>query len=307
VTLSGSVEPRPEELLMFRDRLHVGIVLLVCLFAFGCASQRWVRSEFESNDTIEVFLEHRVDEDTTVAEGFAHPTAIDENLLRTILAGLLYEETRFLWKKAVEPVFAPEEVTALAATLRRALALATSDQRVFFISHDRCGGVLFSRPRLTRGVAFVGDDARLNLAFSEINEERNPDDYAATGRSTWTPEPTLVTSSSRPLTPLPWFDLKAQLNRDEPYPLWAIVDLDRVRESILAQQKSREDGESTAGPAASGATHSRGVEAPPAAAASTEPRLLLTEKLKDLKQALEAGLISEKEYSQKRAELLEEF
>lgn len=289
------------------------ILMVALIVVAGCSSGRWVRSEFDrvdefdsvdGHDHLEVYLEHRVEQDAIVPQGFEHPFTIAERDLGLVLCGVLRWESHLLSEDEVVRVFEATEVAALAPLLTRALAAATADERIRFVSYDWEGGLLSSNKRVTQGVLFVEPGGRLNIAFLEIDEESRPSDYAQVGRERAIREPTEITSSSRPLAERLWLTIRQRNDGEGLHPLWCVVDLERARsefantlKAAALQGKTSQATSDPAGPAEEEAT----ADPPPEQSAKARE---IKEKLKLLKEMLEEGLITEKDYEQKKTELL---
>ncbi len=270
------------------------ILMAALIVVSGCSSGRWVRSELDSaddHDHIEIYLEHRVEEDATLRQGFEHPFTIAEHDLSFLLCGLLRWNSKLLSEDEVVRVFETSEVAALAPALTRALAAASADERIRFVSHDWEGGLLSSNKRVTQGVLFVEPDGCLNIAFIEIDEEIRPNDYAQIGREQAIREPTGITSSSRPLAERSWLAIQPRADGEGVYPLWCAIDLEKARSEMTSAREAATKTEA--------ATLSPPEESPRAAA--------IKEKLKLLKEMLDEGLITENDYEQKKTELLKTF
>jgi len=272
------------------------ILMAILIVVAGCSSGRWVRSELEvadDHDHIEIYLEQRIEEDAIVPQGFEHPFTMAADDLGFVLCGLLRWNSRLLSGDEVVRVFEPSEVAALAPALKRALAAASADERVRFVSHDWEGGLLSSNKRATQGVVFVERGGCLNFAFLEIDEEIRPNDYAQLGRERAIREPTEITSSSRPLAERSWLTIVPRADGEGVHPLWCAIDLQKAR---VAMSSARE-----AAPPAEITEKDTPAISPPR---ESERTAAIKEKLKLLKEMLDEGLITEKDYEQKKAELL---
>jgi hypothetical protein len=273
-------------------------MMLLLLTAAGCTTDSWVREEKFNNDNLEVYLEHRLKENAVVSQGFEHPFSMSVDDIAAILSSLLYWDSTFLGKKVKEPVFNADEVASLAPALAGALGEAGPDERVAFISQNWGGGAIFSNRRITRGAAFVEPGGILNLAFIEINEEFTPTDYSQMGRERTEKEPTAVTRSGRPLVAFPWLSLRPVEGTDEVHPLWGVINTGSIKEALAIL---REGAAGSAQPAEG---------SPEAAAPPPESMKTISgvkEKLKLLKELFDEGLITEEEYKQKKAQLLEKL
>lgn len=260
------------------------ILMLLCLTNAGCLSDRWIRNKLESPDNAEIYVEHLEIDKKTVPQGYRHPFTIKPHDLAGLLAGLSYKDTGLFGKEEPEPVFNPVEFNSLASVLAEALANAGPDERISFVSHNWGGGLIFSTRRLTCGTLFADRNGLLNIAFSTINEEHYPTDYAQMGREKRVRDPTVITRSSRPLTPHPWLRLQPRADSEEGvFPLWCLIDTEIA---LAALQK---------------AALRKG--APPAK--EKTPEAGLKEKLKLIKDLLDEGLITEEEYTKKKEEILQ--
>jgi len=150
--------------------LSIFIAVLFGLTAFTACAPRWVRTPVIDQKEIVISLEHKIANKQVVKQRFDHPFKIDQQKLKTLLTQLKYIDKPIVFKKSEEKqVFQETEIERLAPAMAEALAKADPDQRVRFVSHNRGGGLLFTRQRQTSGVAFVQPENRLNLAFSDVN------------------------------------------------------------------------------------------------------------------------------------------
>ncbi len=296
--------------------MRMTLILTAALIALaGCSTGRWVQTRVDAtkeHDHVEVYLEHRVEQDAIVPQGFEHPFAVGERDLGLVLCGLLRWNSHILASDEVVRVFEPTEVAALAPALSAALDAATPDQRIRFISYDWRGGILKSNKRITQGVFFVEPGGRFNIAFQEIDEVIRPNDYAQIGRERTFGEPTKITTSTRPLAERNWLTIQKRPQGDGVYPLWCVVDLDKARAEIagMATGRSGRSPEISAPPPAERTPEKADQTDPTEESKSSEENLkaaAVREKLRALKEMLEEGLITEEDYEQKKAQLLDSF
>ncbi len=270
------------------------VLILLCLTNTGCLSGRWVRNKIDSPDNTEIYLEHREAEGKTVPQGYRHPFTIEPRDLARLLAALTYKETGLFAKKEPQPVFSPAELSGLVPTLAGALADAKPDERTSFVSHNWGGGIIFSTRQLTCGTLFADHNGLLNIAFSTINEEHYPTDYAQMGRERRVRDPTVITHSSRPLIPHAWHRLHPRADSEEGvFPLWCLIDTGSALATLSKERLPESEPPS----------EDQAASAPPTE--KKAPEAGLKEKLQLLKNLLEEGLITEEEYKKKKEELLQ--
>lgn len=279
----------------------IPILAAALLVLAGCSSGRWVRSEFETtqpHDHLEIYLEHRIEDDLVVPQGFDHPLTVNQREFGLVLCGLLRWDSHLLKDDELVRVFEPSEIAALAPALTAALAAVSPDERIRFVTSDWEGGLLFSNERVTEGVLFVEPGGRFNIAFSEIDEELHPGEYSQSGRSRTGRDPTKITSTTRPLADRSWFTIRERPGEEGVYPLWGVIDLELAR--VEAAKEVVEPPEKPVeAPVAAQPEESSGPDKSKSAA--------IKEKLKLLKEMLDEGLISKEDYEQKKAELLDSF
>jgi hypothetical protein len=238
-------------------------------------------------------------------ERLAHPARVDEARLRTILAGLNFEERSALSRPRPNPVFDPREIDELAPRLATALATARPDQRVAFVSLVP-GASATSGTRKTEGTLFVAADGRLNLAFAGIHHLMTVDDDFTRFREISLGDPLRATRSLIRLSPAQGLVEPVRQDGGDPYPMWVSANL----ASISAR---------TPAPAAAEPAPARPSETRPSQAAEPAPTRQpppaepetgslapdqVRERLEFLKSLHEEGLISDQEYEQERQRIL---
>ncbi len=269
--------------------LRFTVIFSGVLLLTACSGDRWVRDKVIEDSDIQVSLEHRKKNDTVAEQYYAHPVAMNHRLIAYILKGITYEDPRLFQEPTPMPVFFNYEIIRLAPALSDALVHADSNQRIRFLSYNMGGGLIFAARQKNEGVLFIRPENKLNIAFNFINEEIQPgDDYEETSYRAQR-DPQKITASSTPLKPNDWYTLYRSEEDGKEYPLWAVVDLEKLDK--LARTLELEQEEKTA------------VIEP----GETPDQERIKERLEFLKELHDGGLIDEKEYEAKKKEILGEI
>jgi hypothetical protein len=301
-------------------------VLLIIVMAFLCAcnSNKWQRKTVvKQRDFIVTLEQHQVD-GKIVYKKYNHPIQLDPADLKRLMQDLTYiEEAGFIGEAKENPVFQAVEIDRLAPALADALANADDSQRIRFSSSNQGKAFIFSVSRETEGVLFIEPGAHLNIAFCGINSEIDPTDTNAYPPDFSRIEPLRIKASGTTIVPTAPYARLHEYENAKSAPMWLIADLEKLKESINKSVSTIEVKE----------------EAPPTNVApapstdpvvpviSPEPVIQKTEakktmpvqtpesaiqkdiknKLKYLKELLDEGLISEKDYNAKKEELLDKI
>lgn len=264
----------------------IAVVCAVFFLATGCGGPRWAYSVVEESRNQVIRIQHTLEDGRVDAQGYRHPADVDAESMAYFLGELFYLERDLpvIGERKKNPVFQAGEIGRLAPALSRALREADEDGRVAFTSFNTGGGLVFERRRRTDGVVFVDPENRINIAFSWINTELPTDDAeaAALGEP---PDNPLVIKEAR--TPLKTDDsaIHPVMRADgRPYPMWVMADL---------------SGLEAAAPDAAGSE--------PKSHPATEKhhREAIRSQLEYLRDLHEDGLISDKDYEEKRKELID--
>ncbi|HBS03972.1 MAG TPA: hypothetical protein DEA96_03330 [Leptospiraceae bacterium] len=211
-----------------------------------------------------------------------------------ILGGLKFRKES-LWGSDVRPVFYPAEVERFATALSRTMKNVEENKRILLISRFDPDESVLSRMERTSLVMWY-DTNGLNLVFGEIKEPVPYDDFLT--EDTWTevlpvsfrkayPDLSLVSSNA--------FEYKRVGDYD--HHTWAVL-ADASRQSLL-------DRKEAPGFDASESYFTDTSE--PKGGGPPESEQTLSERLKQLEKARKDGLITEQEYKDKRAEILDSF
>ncbi len=212
---------------MKRFIVLVAVVMLGGVMLGGCGA-RWVRSPVVKQRKLTVSLEHKIADNRVVSRQFAHPADIDKQKLRTLLTQLAYIAEPIIYgQPKQEPVFQKTEIERLVPALKTALAKATPDQRVRFVSRNKGGGLLFKKRRETGGVVFVGKNGGLNLAFAFVNHEILEDERERFSQKEKYLDPLRIKSSHTPLV-APDYAEHRRPETGKRYPLWIVADMEEI-------------------------------------------------------------------------------
>jgi hypothetical protein len=276
------------------------LFIIGAAFLSACSSARWVRTTIVKQNNFIVTLEQRQEEGKIIGQQYEHPYKIDLADLEKLLQNLTYiEEVGLMKTKKQSPVFQAVEIDRLAPVLVDTMAKADASQRIRFTSFNRGKALIFSVSRETEGVMFIEPGNRLNIAFNFINSELNPNEVTAYPRSFSTVDPLKIKTSDTTIIPtVPYAELYT-FETGEQSPIWVVVDLDKLKEAASTMPVP--------------VTEVKGKTAPALETtrpAQTPENLLkedIKNKLKYLKELLDEGLISEKDYNAKKAELLDKI
>lgn len=214
--------------------------------------------------------------------------------LMQILGGLKFRKES-LWGTDVRPVYYPAEVERFATALSRTMEIVGENQRILLISRFDPDESVLSRMERTSLILWY-DSEGLNLVFGEIKEPVPYDDFLT--EDNWTevlpvsfrksyPDLSLVSSES--------FDYKRV--GDYEHHTWAVL-ADTSLQSLL-------DRKQAPGFDASESYFTDTSE--PKGSGPQDSEKTLSERLKQLEKARKDGLITEQEYKDKRAEILDSF
>jgi len=314
-------------------------VLILCLISvamIGGCSTRWVQSPVVDQENMMVSLEHHVVKGKITQKQFNHPYDIDPRDLTIFFTQLAYLDEPALYGDPVQkPVFQKEEIDRLAPALTDALAKAEPHQRVRFISYNRGGGLFFKKDRKTRGVLFVEEGNRLNLAFSYVNYEIRERELQRFSPAEETLNPLEIKDSDTPIV-APDYAAHKRLADGGKYPMWIRADMDNISRSAAAvtASESRAPSAEAAGPAKAEeppakpavksqpdkrAPSEKMAPEPTAPDAASEPpaqapadswksrKAQIKERLEYLKELYESDLIDAEEYDAQKKKLLKQL
>lgn len=276
--------------------------LLLLLAAAACSTDRWARTRAVVKDRdLEVYLEHRIEQGRVTDPGFAHPARVDRFDLYRALGALTYREPGLFTRKEQEhPLFSEAELLRLAPALVEALGRAERTERAHFIAYNRGGGLLFSARRKSEGVLFVRPPGRLNVAFSEINEELSATEGFEDGAYRSYRDPVKILSSTTRLVERPRaYTLRHGREAGSVHPLWAVFDLETWGRSEAAPASP------AAGDGPAGTTRESAEKEEAGREQEGKTPEELRKKLALLKELYEEGLLSKEAYEKAQEKLLE--
>ena len=223
------------------------------------------------------------------------------------------EQVGLMGNKEGHAVFQGDEITRLAPVLASALAQADDSQRIRFTSYNQGKSFIFSVSRETEGVMFIEPDGHLNIAFNLINSEIDP-----TGTTAYPPgfsrvDPLKIKSSDTTIIPTdPYAELHG-FDNEKPAPMWVIADLETLKETIKnipAAIVTPTHQAIPMAPTVDPESVIKKAETPktaPVQASEDAIQKDIKNKLQYLKELLDEGLISEKDYNAKKSELLDKI
>ena len=287
------------------------LMFLGAVFLSACSAGRWVRTPVLEERQFSISLEHRIEDGRIVEQNYDHPYKVDLPSLEKLLTDLLYIEESGLFKSEAEnPVFQNMEIDRLAPVLANAMANATPNQRIFFTSFNRGQGLLFKTTRKTEGVIFLEPENKINIAFTLINFEVEPNDVNELTDNLTRIDPLKIKSSETTLIPALSYAKHHTLESGKPYPMWIVADLDKLQASLTAEPQplSQEPGPNSSLKVTTdaGKIGAKPVAKPPSATqAEDDPQKRIKNNLTYLKELFEEGLISKQEYETKKKEILD--
>ena len=229
-----------------------------------------------------------------------HPQELSLELLREILLAIEYQRPwvniPFTKPKGKQyQLFLPEEIEKLIPHLVEGFKQANSSQWLNFSVRCQRGKLFIGAVRITDGVAFI-KEGKLNLVFRNIAEKLGVDENLNTSN------PLKYYPGSAYLVEKEGFSLKRN-KRSKPIFNWLVVDLKWWEKKLSASQKPeekiKEKPEETA--------PSQEVKPEQAKPVKEGKEKSIKERLLELKELYEEGLISEEEYKKKRQEILDQL
>ncbi len=285
-------------------------ILLIISVAFisACAGTKWTRTTVAKQNYFIVTLEQNEGKAATERPQYQHPYMIELADLEKLMGGLTYtDQARLTDKEKPRPVFQAVEIDRLAPVLAESLAKADASQRIRFASFNQGKGLIFSDSRKTEGVIFVDSDGRLNFAFDFINADRHPSETTAIFYTFSNVDPLKIETSKTILSPTAPYAELHQYENGKQTPMWIVIDLQKAKESIDALMAPMVKGTEETTPAAAPKSATMAAPAQQTAPAQASEDMLkkdIRNNLLYLKGLLDEGLISEKDYADKKMELL---
>ncbi len=275
------------------------LLLFVALLLSACSTTRWVENPVTTHRDYKVSLEYRIKGGQVQPQHYDHPCKLDQSVIATFLKGLDYQDGGFLFGKDKKwPIFQTTEIDRLAPAISKALAHADTNQRVAFTSFNRGGELIFKHRRITSGILFVKPKNQLNIAFTFINYDLNPNrDYEVpkdlAGRDPL--KIRLSTTPSRAVPTAPYAKRHVFANGDKS-PVWIVANISELKAAVNSQNA----------PAASGKTVAAPAQKTPAETMEMQQKQV-EKKLEFLKGLYDKGLINQKEYDRKKNDVLNEL
>jgi hypothetical protein len=287
------------------------LLIISTVFCSACTSTQWVRTPVAKEYDFSVTLEQFAEQGGIGAQIHDQPRAIDLTELKTVMGDLTYTEKAGLMSNIKQSqVFQQTEIDRLAPVLAATLAKADAGQRLRFVSFNQGQTAIFSESRKTEGVVFIDNTGGLNFAFNYINAKRLPSETSAIYANYAEVDPTKIQSSDTPISATaPYLEMR-QAEIGKPAPMWVAADLDRIKESIRTRPVPV--SKATAEMPAADALQTDAAVTPaektvPAAVPDVMLKQEVKNKLRYLKELLDEGLITEKDYESKKKELLDKI
>ncbi len=296
---------KPSNLTGYFRRIHhmkkIAVLFIIgAAFLSACSSARWVRTTIEKQKDFTVTLEQRQVEGKIIGQKYAHPYKIDLADFEKLLKDLTYiEKVGLMNTKKQSPVFQAVEIDRLAPVLADTLAKADASQRIRFRSYNRGKALIFSVSRETEGVIFIESGNQLSIAFNFINSEIDSTENTTYPRSFSRVDPLKIKTSDTTIIPTATYAELYTSETGEQSPIWVVADLDKLKEAVSTVPVPIIEEKGKFAPAVD--------TTPPAQTSKDLLKEDIKNKLKYLKELLDEGLISKKDYNAKKAELLDKI
>jgi hypothetical protein len=277
----------------------------------ACASTKWTRTAVVKQYDFSVALEQRQGQGANPLQQYEHPREINVADLEQLMTDLTYLEKGGMMSSSKQrPVFQQAEIDRLSPVLAEALARADASQQVRFISFNQEQSVVFSNSRKTEGVVFIESGGRLNMAFNYINANRIPSETSAIYASYAESDPLKIETADTTLSEsVPYAELRL-LDSGRQAPMWVVAELGKIRAAGSSKPAPIVEATPVTTPVSAPKTEIKVKPAEPAAPAPSPGNVLHQEiknKLRYLKELLDEGLISEKDYNAKKTQLLDKI
>jgi hypothetical protein len=225
-----------------------------------------------------------------------HPAEISPEQMRQILKSLKYSRswlniTGEIGKKTTKQydLFLPEEIEELGTYLSQALQAADSGQWVdFSLQAVRNKLSFIGSERISDGLVFV-KEGKLNFVMRDVGEPVGAEERVVTT------DPFKYYSGSSAFIPGPGQEL-AKNKKGKTMKNWLLIDLAELCPKVAPELEAGETG--TARPEAK-----PGATIVPKPGAAKSPK----ERLSELRELYDKGLITEEEYNRKRKEILDQL
>ena len=284
------------------------LLTMAIVFLPACSNTRWIRTPVIKNRDFIVTLEQRQVEGNIIGQAYEHPYHIDLPVLKTLMGDLTYiEEVGLMGKEEEMPVFQAVEIERLAPVLADTLTKADASQRIRFRSFNRGKGLIFSVSRETEGVIFIQPNNQLNIAFNFINSEIDFNEAPTVPSSYSLMDPLKIKNSATTIHPSAAYATLHQFETDKPAPMWVIADLEKIKKTAGEKPLPMIEDKKEIVPAAAPESEMTKTAVETPAPAADDKLEDIKNKLKYLKELLDEGLISEKDYDAKKAELLDKI
>lgn len=137
------------------------------LAAGGCGSTLRQIDLYKS-DSEQVSLREFVEGGSARPQGYSHPALLAPEKIKSMLAAVGFEEFAYFAWHDKGPLFTEDEVSQLAPKLSEGLRKANTDKWVYFSVSGMRSWLGFSTARLSDGICFV-KDGKFNLVFGNIS------------------------------------------------------------------------------------------------------------------------------------------
>ena len=287
------------------------LLIMSFVFFMGCTNTQWIRTAVVKEYDFTVTLEQHQGKGVNGQQEYTQPYEIDLADLEKLMRNLTYtEKVGLSSREKKSPVFQSVEIDRLAPALVETLAKAEANQRIRFTSFNQGKALMFSVPQKTEGVLFVEPDGRLNVAFNYINAARQPSETSAIYHIDSSVNPLKIETSGTPILSIAPYAELHKFESGKQAPMWVVVDLRKMKESTITATVPVIKISEEVPPAVVPMTEALGTSVESAAPTQSPENMLkedIRNNLKYLKELLDEGLISEKDYDAKKHELLDKI
>ena len=260
------------------------LLLLVVAVQFGCTKAGIKQQVIFEMGRDHVYLVHEQDKDGNVLpKGFNHPAQFSPEQVDQLLESLRYSEYSFFKWRGDKQVFVESERKKLSKHLSQAFEATGPDNWIKFAVTAKKRDLLLPTRRLTDGYMFV-TDGRLNIVLANLNFELSDteDSYGGDPRDRYALGALRLKEAENMTHPA--VDPTDELLK-RPHNNWIVINYEKI---FAEQEAEAGEGEKV-----------ERVE--------TKPEKTVDERLLELKELLDKGLITQEDYDRKKAELLKDL
>lgn len=270
------------------------IIAMMLLAGFGCTKAGLKEEVVFELGRDHVFLVHETDKaGKVIPQGLDHPAALTTEQIDRLLEAIRYSEYSFFKWRGDKPVFIESERAKLTKHVSLALQAAGPDNWIKFAVTAKKRDLLLPTRRITDGYIFV-KDKKLNIVLANLNFELSDSDdpYAGDPRNRYTLG-ALRFNEEDGMNHPPVDPTDSFLKR--PHNNWLLIDIPKILKEAAPDPEAQPRIEQVK-------PVDEKIEKP-----EEKPEKSLEERLLELKELLDKGLITQEDFEKKKAELLEQL